>query len=60
MNVPMTVPQQREPWTQQICICGRRLGQHRYGDDACPNPAWRCANGQPQWLLSTFRKARFQ
>lgn len=32
------------------CVCGRRRGQHRYGDEKCPNPKWKVGNGQPQWL----------
>ena len=39
------------------CVCGKRLGQHRYGDCACPNPRWRTGNGQPQWLERSFYRA---
>lgn len=35
------------------CICGRWPGQHRWGDNACPNRLWRTGNGQPQWLERT-------
>lgn len=55
----MTIPQQRESWTQVLCQCGQRLGQHRWGDDACQNPYWRAGNGLPQWLgARSFRIAR--
>lgn len=37
-----------------LCACGKRLGLHRFGDNACPNPRWRGGNGQPQWLQSYF------
>lgn len=36
------------------CMCGKRPGQHRWGDNACPNPHWRTSNGLPQWLERTF------
>lgn len=32
-----------------LCYCGKRRGLHRYGDECCPNPAWVCGNGEPQW-----------
>lgn len=34
--------------------CGQRLGKHRYGDDACPNPQWVAGNGKEQWLRSSY------
>lgn len=40
-----------------LCACGARLGLHRFPDDACPNPRWRCGNGQPQWLQGEFVSA---
>lgn len=50
-------PASQRVWPAQVahaspdaCECGGRLGQHRFGDEACPNPKWRCGNGQPQWL----------
>jgi len=39
------------------CVCGKRSGQHRWGDNACPNPRWRTGNGQPQWLERSFYRA---
>lgn len=43
----------RMPYGVQ-CVCGKRPGQHRRGDNACPNPHWRTGNGLPQWLERTF------
>ena len=40
-----------------LCVCGKWPGQHRWGDNACPNPRWRTGNGQPQWLERTFYRA---
>ncbi len=35
---------------RSIClVCFRRQGMHRFGNNACPNPAWRVGNGEPQW-----------
>jgi hypothetical protein len=31
------------------CYCGKRRGLHRYGDECCPNPRWKCGNGEDQW-----------
>jgi hypothetical protein len=39
------------------CVCARPAGHHRWQDYACPNPAWRCGNGQPQWLTRTYEMA---
>jgi hypothetical protein len=33
----------------ELCHCGQRRGLHRYGDECCPNPRWKCGNGEPQW-----------
>jgi hypothetical protein len=33
----------------ELCGCGKRRGLHRYGDEACPNPAWKPCNGQPEF-----------
>ena len=38
-------------------VCGQRLGKHRFGDDACPNPRWQPGNGQSQWLTSSYTKS---
>lgn len=37
-----------------VCVCGKWPGQHRYGDNACPNSLWKCGNGQPQWRERTY------
>lgn len=36
------------------CACGSRYGLHRWRDLACPNPKWRCGNGQRQWLMGGY------
>lgn len=33
----------------EACYCGKHRGMHRYGDECCPNPKWKCGNGEPQW-----------
>lgn len=38
------------------CVCGHWPGRHRWGDNACPNPKWRCGNGQAQWLTQTYAR----
>lgn len=37
------------------CTCGHFPGRHRWGDNACPNPLWRCGNGKPQWLQVSYQ-----
>jgi len=44
---------QRRPDGVQ-CVCGKWPGQHRWGDNACPNSLWKCGNGQPQWRERTY------
>jgi hypothetical protein len=39
------------------CQCGKRRGLHRYGNEACPNPAWRVGNGEPHWLMTRYKRA---
>jgi len=38
----------------ELCECGRRRGMHRWGDEACPNPAWRPGNGSAQFIARAF------
>lgn len=45
------------PTMDTPCECGLRYGQHRVGNFACPNPAWKPGNGQAQWLADVFRRA---
>lgn len=51
---------QQQLATGTVCArCGQRLGKHRFGNDQCPNAAWRPGNGQSQWLGSTFAEPVF-
>lgn len=49
------LPRPRQEAEGPRCICGKWPGQHRWGDNACPNPAWKCGNGRPQWLHATYK-----
>lgn len=40
-----------------LCLCGYRLGLHRFGDDVYPNWRWKPGNGQPQWRKAVFHPA---
>lgn len=60
MNHPLNEHQLEVLRLRTLCFaCGRRLGQHRYGDNTCPNTQWKPGNGQPQWREGwRFRMAR--
>jgi hypothetical protein len=40
--------------TPTRCICGARLGLHRWGTNQCPNPAWRPCSGRSEWREEVF------
>jgi hypothetical protein len=43
---------------QELCVCGKRRGLHRYGTEACPHPNWRPGCGGPEWSTGfTFTPA---
>lgn len=52
----LDLKQQLHTTSADCAGCGQRLGKHRYGDDACPNPNWRAGNGQAQWLTTSYRE----
>jgi hypothetical protein len=56
--LPMLPPfermQPKRDMAATCSCCGQRRGLHQWGDEACPDPAWRPASGRRQFLPGSF------